>query len=128
MLSVVFLQFSLQFVQLLIDFLPHLLFLFPVEAYVACLVLDAVSLDKAGQRIGYAGEYGGVAVTFALLALFPCRFHLRSRVGSRLLAVGSFLFKLVFVDNLPGSIDGHIRMCHAPSCPVDEVVAEHEFV
>ena len=64
-------HFRLEFPDFLLHFVPHLFALFPVEAHVACLVLDAVGLDEGGQGGGDAAQHGLVAAFLLQFQLLP---------------------------------------------------------
>ena len=80
MLHVVLLQLGTEFVNLLVDLVPDILALLPVETHIACLVLNAVGLDERRQGLGHTGEHGLVAVLLLLLDLFPKQTDLASRL------------------------------------------------
>ena len=95
---VLLLQLCLQFAHLLFHFVPHVLFLLPVKAHVACFVLNAVGLDERGQGRGHTAEHAGVAVALTLLDLFPRLFHAGCRLG--LVGILAAVGLAVFVDHL----------------------------
>ena len=59
-----FVYFCFQFGKFFVDFVPNLVALFPVEAYVARLILDAMGFNDRGQRSRDAFEYGFVTAFF----------------------------------------------------------------
>ena len=69
-------DFGFQFVKLLVNFVPYLRFLFPVEAHVARFVLYAVGFDQSRESRGYPFEYRFVAAFLFQFQLLPVLFYL----------------------------------------------------
>ena len=66
--------------------------LVPVEAHVASLVLNAISLDERGKGRGHTAEDAAVAFALALLDFLPLLAHLVGRLDR--LGSGLHLFAL----------------------------------
>ena len=75
------LQFGAEFAEFLGHLVPDILFLFPVEAHSAGLVLHPVGLDQGRESVRNAGKHGLVAVLFLALELLPVLDHLARRLG-----------------------------------------------
>ena len=73
---VAFVELHLELAQLFAHLIPYVFLLFPVEANVAGLILNAVSLDERGQRFRHAAQHSLVAMLFLLLDLLPGNFHI----------------------------------------------------
>ena len=70
-LLILFLQLASQFSNLLINLVPNILTLIPVEAHVPCLVLNAVCFYERRKRGWHTRENSFVAIFLLLLHLFP---------------------------------------------------------
>ena len=83
---IVLLQFSLQFTQLFTHLSPDIPTVFPVEAHIPGLFLDAIGLDNRWQRFRNTTQHTLVAVFLAHLDLLPVFQHLLRR---KLLSISS---------------------------------------